>query len=367
MPKGQRLQLTSKRFGKWLVIGEAKREPGDLRKWRCRCDCGTETEIPTGNLRSGMSTQCKGCAMRNIVKKHVTTHGMAGTKTYLAYTYFKKRGKDPWGSFEAFFEDVDHPPGAGTWHVAEKDINKPLGPGNAVWKKGRKPKVYKAQDVLGERKSQAEWGKTLGISRERVRQLVAEFGNLEAAILDRAAFHGVSPKTVIAAFTEHQKIQDYSNVGRVAEVHESMGIKATRDEWAEKLSCTTATISRWIHSGGIEKNVRRIAAEHGITVEEFFSEPQRYLAQGPRKKFPFRKQKKSIVAWEKELGIPKDKLNIWKNRRGSIAAGMKKHCELRGITEDELLADPEYYLLPKYLMKKQAATRKGDSSRLAEN
>ena len=40
MSKEQNLQ--NARFGRWTVLGDFATTPKDERKWRCRCDCGTE-------------------------------------------------------------------------------------------------------------------------------------------------------------------------------------------------------------------------------------------------------------------------------------------------------------------------------------
>lgn len=56
---GQRLDLTGQRFGKLTVLSPAE-NIGSMTAWRCRCDCGKETVVTTGHLRSGQTTSC-GC------------------------------------------------------------------------------------------------------------------------------------------------------------------------------------------------------------------------------------------------------------------------------------------------------------------
>ena len=47
-----------RRFGKLIVLGA---HPGDRRsRWRCRCDCGTETVVDAWYVRNGHTTSC-GC------------------------------------------------------------------------------------------------------------------------------------------------------------------------------------------------------------------------------------------------------------------------------------------------------------------
>ena len=44
------------RFGHWTVL----KYTGNMR-WLCRCDCGTEREVLSKNLRDGRSTACGEC------------------------------------------------------------------------------------------------------------------------------------------------------------------------------------------------------------------------------------------------------------------------------------------------------------------
>ena len=48
---------TGKKFGKWSVLGYAGRQ-----YWLCRCECGAQVLVYSGNLTSGGSTQCRKCA-----------------------------------------------------------------------------------------------------------------------------------------------------------------------------------------------------------------------------------------------------------------------------------------------------------------
>jgi hypothetical protein len=60
------INLTGRRFGKWLVLGPGKLRtfPSGIqaRYWICRCDCGTRHETQGQHLRHGKSRQCNDCA-----------------------------------------------------------------------------------------------------------------------------------------------------------------------------------------------------------------------------------------------------------------------------------------------------------------
>ena len=54
-----KIDLTGQRFGKLTVIEETYQN--NIRKWKCRCDCGNISYVATGSLRSGNSTSCGKC------------------------------------------------------------------------------------------------------------------------------------------------------------------------------------------------------------------------------------------------------------------------------------------------------------------
>lgn len=74
--------LTGRRVGKFTVVG-----PGDVsgqRRWRLRCDCGTERIYTTGGVgQLGDVSSCHSCASRRRRKVHVlfgeqvTVHDLA--------------------------------------------------------------------------------------------------------------------------------------------------------------------------------------------------------------------------------------------------------------------------------------------------
>lgn len=94
--------LTGKRFGKWIVLGEAPSRwssAGNKRHyWKCRCDCGTIREVVRTSLVSGRSTSC-GCVhseiARTVLAQTATTHGWSKTRLYKIWSGMKKRCNNP--------------------------------------------------------------------------------------------------------------------------------------------------------------------------------------------------------------------------------------------------------------------------------
>lgn len=50
---------TGKRFGRLVVLYK------NGKKWRCKCDCGNETDVFSGGLKGGKTQSC-GCLMREV-------------------------------------------------------------------------------------------------------------------------------------------------------------------------------------------------------------------------------------------------------------------------------------------------------------
>jgi hypothetical protein len=81
------LDLTGQRFNKLTVIGKQpdKTKHGNY-KWLCRCDCGKDVVVCSGNLRSGHAISC-GCVRR--------PHGGFRTALYNVWAGIKKRCLNP--------------------------------------------------------------------------------------------------------------------------------------------------------------------------------------------------------------------------------------------------------------------------------
>lgn len=141
------IDLVGQVFGQLTVLRPAgKNHSGTSCLWLCRCSCGRETKVQTGNLASGNSTSC-GCIP-------VLRHGYArrGGKTgiYISWVNLRARCQNPnnpaaryylergiivdprWESFESFRDDTE-----ATWFpgadIHRKDPAGPYAPDNFVW------------------------------------------------------------------------------------------------------------------------------------------------------------------------------------------------------------------------------------------
>ena len=81
---GTKKDLTGHRFGRLVVIREYGRSKDGQITWLCRCDCGAEVVVTSGNLRSGGTKSC-GCLRRERIASLNKTHGCAKKTWYKVY------------------------------------------------------------------------------------------------------------------------------------------------------------------------------------------------------------------------------------------------------------------------------------------
>jgi len=75
------IDLTGQKFNSWTVLKKASNNKWRQAMWHCRCDCGRESIVPGGNLRSGESKGCRSCFIKNILIKH----GQWGARLYYVW------------------------------------------------------------------------------------------------------------------------------------------------------------------------------------------------------------------------------------------------------------------------------------------
>ena len=78
--RGRKLDITGRRYGKLTVICPTdKRNPRGSVIWKCRCDCGNETEASVAELNSGKCKSC-GCLKEESKRSlHDRLHLVDGT------------------------------------------------------------------------------------------------------------------------------------------------------------------------------------------------------------------------------------------------------------------------------------------------
>lgn len=78
MPVGHPgIDLMCQKFGRWRVVQELSTRIHGQIAWLCKCDCGEERTIGSGNLRRGLTKSC-GCYRCDAARKQMT--GVTGDR-----------------------------------------------------------------------------------------------------------------------------------------------------------------------------------------------------------------------------------------------------------------------------------------------
>lgn len=178
--------LTGSRFGRLVVLA---REGSGSRpvRWRCECDCGSETVVAYKHLAYGGTKSC-GCYREEVRAERARTHGHSGrgrTPTYITWEAIKQRCQNPnavgyeiyggrgiklcerWQSFSAFLADMgERPPGS---TIDRIDVEGDYSPGNCRWASKREQANNRrnARRITfeGQTHSVTEWARRHGMSR----------------------------------------------------------------------------------------------------------------------------------------------------------------------------------------------------------
>lgn len=88
------VQMINQRFGRLVVISEAKRTKDNHKRWLCQCDCGKTTIVDGRDLRKGRTKSC-GCLLIEKVTKRIvkinTIHGDSHSRLYHIWQNMKDR------------------------------------------------------------------------------------------------------------------------------------------------------------------------------------------------------------------------------------------------------------------------------------
>lgn len=143
------------RYGQLQIVREVEKRQfpsgQSHRRFLALCDCGKQTTVILGDIRTGNTTSC-GCVFLESLSSNPRgkTHGQTGTPTYTSWLSMRERSVhirnhpstkwyhergitvcDRWESFEAFLEDMGERPEGTTLDRIKNDEN--YEPKNCRW------------------------------------------------------------------------------------------------------------------------------------------------------------------------------------------------------------------------------------------
>lgn len=97
----KRADLVGQRFGR-LVVEEYAFTKNNRAYWKCKCDCGNYTEVPTYSLKYGNTTSCGCYRLERVVEAKADSHKYSGSYTsghrprlYWTWLNMIRRCEDP--------------------------------------------------------------------------------------------------------------------------------------------------------------------------------------------------------------------------------------------------------------------------------
>lgn len=190
--------MMGQKIGRLVVIARVADPTALGARWLCICDCGEQTVVFGGALRSGSTRSC-GCVRREVMRERQTTHGasrdtadpdmnrcwrvwasMIARCTNPKIPNWKDYGGrgitacDRWNSFENFLADMGVSPKGLQLDRLNNDGN--YDPGNCVYStpsaQSRNRRNTQRIIIDGKDMSVIEACETYGVSYAKVREVV---------------------------------------------------------------------------------------------------------------------------------------------------------------------------------------------------
>lgn len=185
------VDLVGKKYNRLTVIEYNGSYPNSygrfIHRWKCRCDCGNESNPNTQSLENGSSQSC-GCLCREragrVCAERNLTHGLSSTPEYRIWAGMIQRCNNTngdfyhrygargiivcqrWMTFENFLEDIGKRPSK-THSIERDNMNGNYEPNNCRWatkkEQARNTVTNRFIEIDGQVKCVAEWAEIMGL------------------------------------------------------------------------------------------------------------------------------------------------------------------------------------------------------------
>lgn len=196
--------LIGERFTRLLVVESAGQGKHGRSLWLCKCDCGNERIISTGDLKAKRRLSC-GCLRKQMVSERRRTHGFSATSEYKIWERIVSRCHNPqdssfsrygdrgievctqWReSFTTFLADMGNRPSRKHSLDRYPNQNGNYEPANVRWatsmEQGRNKRTNHLLTHNGETMSVAEWAEKLGLKRWTIHNRLKYGWSVERAL-----------------------------------------------------------------------------------------------------------------------------------------------------------------------------------------
>lgn len=182
-----RININDK-YGRLTVVEFIGVSKDRHKLWKCKCDCGNYTVVPTNSLTAGNTKSC-GCLVRE--QKTTLTHGMRNTRLYRIWSSMKARCKyethiealnyhdrgitvcEEWNkNFESFAEWAKESGYNDRLTIDRIDVNGNYEPSNCRWVTQKEQCNNKRNNNIiiidGVRHTVSEWSNIADVSRNTI-------------------------------------------------------------------------------------------------------------------------------------------------------------------------------------------------------
>lgn len=336
----RKLDIVGEKFGMLTVVERADDyitpSGAKLTRWRCRCDCGSETIVTGTALRSGSTRSC-GCLRDTLVGNLNKSHGESKTRLYRIrldmikrcyreqnkeYEQYGGRGIrvcDEWlHSYEKFKEwaisaGYDENEDPVNMSIDRIDVDGDYCPENCRWVDRKTQARNTTRNAYftynGETKCLSEWCEELNISYGAVRARINERGwSFEKAITTPIKNHPVSIEYNGITKTLDEWCAEYGMDKSL--VYSRM----YKDKWSFEEAITTPvlktglkrnsvlydgkSISEWSDEVGISRATIEKRLDSGWSIEDAIKTPIREQIF-----LTFNGKTQNVADWCKELGL----------------------------------------------------------------